>query len=85
MGIGIKRGRESWSTVVAKNLAEDTNRVAKGATPRFYTPPPMYNNNIITSQKAEEFIAAHKIPRLANGDPIVSTERGRRKAKRDGK
>lgn len=83
MGIGLKR--QSWDVVVAKNIAEDDKRVAKGAIPRFFTPPPMHNDNIKTSQRAEEFILAHKIPRLSNGDPIVSTERGRRRAKRDGK
>jgi hypothetical protein len=85
MGIGLKRGSPSWSTVVAKNLAEDDKRVSKGATPRFYTPPLMNNNNILTSEKAEEFILAHKIPRLSNGDPVASTERGRRRSQRNGK
>ena len=79
MGISLKRGAPSWNTVIAKNLAEDDKRVAKGARPRFYTPPPMNNNNIRTSPAAEEFITAHKIPRLSNGDPTVSTERGRRR------
>ena len=83
MGIGLRR--ENWSTVVAKNLAEDEKRVGKGAPPRFYTPPQMNNGNIKTSQAAEEYILAHKIPRLPSGDPITSTERGRRRSQRNGK
>ena len=84
MGIGLSR--ESWSTVVAKNHADEEKRLARGARPRFFTPPQLPSmGNIKTSPTAEEFIAAHRIPRMPGGAPVVSTDRGRRRNARPGK
>jgi hypothetical protein len=82
MGIGLKGA--DWFQVVHKTRSDDADRVAKGERSRLTTPvlPPELRSEIITSQRAEEWIAAHCTRHNDNGNTLPTTERGKRRIAR---
>ena len=88
MGIGLKN--QSWNEIVAKTRSNDQERVKKQHLPsRLETPvlPAELRSKIKTSQKAEEWIAAHRT-RTDNTEfahQLVSSERGKRRNEKKGK